>query len=152
MLSVTDVNLKTWLRNGWLVEHETDSEEIGDLLAISERDLSSCRVEGLDADWRFSIVYNAALQIATAALVAAGFRASRDAHHYRVIHSLEFTIGVEVTQVDLLDEFRKKRNIGEYMRPGQISELEACEMIALAEDLRKMVLEWLRNNYPHLLK
>jgi hypothetical protein len=53
--------------------------------------------------------------------------------------------------VDLFDEFRKKRNIGEYIRPGQISELEAGEMISLTQDLRIKLLEWLRNNFPHLV-
>src|SRR5207249_9102256 len=44
-------------------------------------------------DWRFAIAYNAALQAATAALAAAGYRASRENHHYRVIQSLELTLG-----------------------------------------------------------
>lgn len=146
------MSLKTWLSNGWLVEHETDSEEIADLLAIAERDLRSCGAEGLDTDNKFSIAYNAALQIATAALAAAGFRASRDAHHYRVIHSLEYTIGVDGIHIDLFDKLRKKRNIGDYIKAGQISGQEVCEMIALAEDMRNKLLEWLRNNYPNLLK
>ncbi len=42
-----------------------------------------------------SIAYNAALQTATAALAAAGYRATRDSHHYRVIQSLAFTIGAD---------------------------------------------------------
>jgi uncharacterized protein (UPF0332 family) len=145
------MSLKTWLRSGWLAEQETDPEEIKDLLAIAERDLRSCQVEDLDTDNKFCIAYNAALQVATAALAVAGYRASRDSHHYRVIHSLEFTMGVESAQVDLFDEFRKKRNIGEYIRPGQISELEANEMISLAEGLRMKLLEWLRNNFPRLI-
>lgn len=145
------MSLKTWLSNGWLVEIETDPGEIRDLLAIAERDLRSCRAEGLDTDNKFCMAYNAALQVATAALAAVGYRASRDSHHYRVIHSLEFSMGIESNRVDLFDEFRKKRNIGEYIRPGQISELEANEMISLAEDLRVKLLEWLRTNFPHLI-
>jgi len=43
-----------------------------------------------------NIVYNAALQ--AAALAAAGYRASREQHHYRVIQSLRQT-GVPLTLV-----------------------------------------------------
>lgn len=57
-----------------------------------DRDLRECQAKGLRADWSFAIAYNAALQAATAALAAAGYRASRDAHHYRVFQSLEYTI------------------------------------------------------------
>jgi len=91
------------LASGWLVEHETNPVEIGDLVAIAERDMRSCGVEGLDTDNIFFLAYNAALQVATAALAASGYRASRDSHHYRVIHSLELTMGIESAQVDLFD-------------------------------------------------
>jgi hypothetical protein len=49
-------------------------EEIKNLLAISDRDLLACQVKQLPADWRCTIAYNAALQAATAALAAAGYR------------------------------------------------------------------------------
>jgi hypothetical protein len=80
------MSLKAWVGNGWLIEQETDPNEIKDLLAIAERDLRSCRIEGLDTDNKFCMAYNAALKVATAALAAAGYRASRDSHHFRLIH------------------------------------------------------------------
>ena len=52
-------------------------------------------------DWRFAIAYNAALQAATAALAAAGYRASRENHHYRVIQSLELTLGKDAKFIRL---------------------------------------------------
>jgi UDP-N-acetylenolpyruvoylglucosamine reductase len=58
------------------------------------------------ADWRFAIAYNAALQAATAALAAAGYRASRESHHHRVIQSLEFTLAPERKMIDTFDTFR----------------------------------------------
>jgi lipopolysaccharide biosynthesis protein len=81
------MSLQSWLQNSWLVQHTTSPEEIKNLLAISDRDLSACQVKQLPADWRCTIAYNAALQAATAALAAAGYRAARDNHHYRVIQS-----------------------------------------------------------------
>jgi hypothetical protein len=79
------MSLRDWLRAGWLDEHTSSREEISGLLGVADRDLGDCRTAGLSADWRFNIAYNAALQAATAALAAAGFRASRQSHHYRVI-------------------------------------------------------------------
>ncbi len=87
------MSLQDWLRNGWLVEHKTSPAEIAELLAIADRDLADCQVQGLSPDWRLNIAYNAALQASTAALAACGYRAAREAHHYRVIQSLALTIG-----------------------------------------------------------
>ena len=88
------MSLQNWLNNGWLTEHETSSHEVAALLAVADRDLSDCRTSGLSPDWQLNIAYNAALQAATAALAASGYRAVRKAHHYRVIQSLAHTISV----------------------------------------------------------
>lgn len=145
------MSLTDWVRNGWLVEHRTSPQEIADLLGVADRDLRDGAVKNLSEDWRLAIAYNAALQCATTALAACGYRASRDAYHYRVIQSLAYTIGVDAKLVAQLDAFRKKRNIGDYERAGLISETEAREMLALARTLRKHVEEWLRQNHSHLL-
>ncbi|MHC4715195.1 MAG: hypothetical protein ACYTAN_18315, partial [Planctomycetota bacterium] len=83
------MTLSDWLANGWLVEHETNGDEIAEVLSIADRDLADSAVEGLSTDGRLTIAYNAALGAATAALYAAGYRAARELHHYRVIQSLE---------------------------------------------------------------
>jgi len=146
------MSLPSWLRNNWLLEHKTSPEEIGGLLAIVERDLANARVAGLSEDWQFNIAYNAALQAATAALAAAGFRAAREQHHFRTIQSLALTIGWPEPKIDQFDRFRKKRNIIGYETAGVVSEQEALEMHKLAETLREDVLAWLRKRYPKLLK
>ena len=145
------MTLRDWLRNGWLTEHRTSCEEIGDLLAAADRDLADCRAVGLSADWRLSIAHNAALLCATAALAASGFRAARDGHHYRIIQSLALTVKLEPTMVNELDRFRKKRNLSDYERSGVVSDREAEEMVQLATDLRHVVASWLRENHPSLL-
>jgi hypothetical protein len=109
-------------------------------------------VAGLADDWRLSIAYNAALQAATAALAASGFRAAREQHHYRTIQSLALTIGWPGANVERLDRFRKKRNIGGYETAGVISEQEAREMHELAVELRDDVLAWLREQHPELAR
>jgi hypothetical protein len=105
------MSLTDWERNGWLSAHRTSPQEIEELFAVVERDLADSAARGISADWRMNIAYNAALQAARAALAAAGYRATREQHHYRVIQSLRETIGADVALVNALDAFRKKRNI-----------------------------------------
>lgn len=145
------MSLQNWLNNGWLTKHQTSAQEIADLLAVADRDLADCQTPGLSADWQMSIAYNAALQMATAALAAAGFRAPHEAHHYRVIQSLTYTIAADKTLIGQLDQFRKKRNIGGYERAGLVSEQEAREMAALARRLREQIRQWIHAHYPELL-
>ncbi|MBI5548845.1 MAG: hypothetical protein HY901_33600 [Deltaproteobacteria bacterium] len=145
------MTLRDWLKNGWLSEHVTSHEEIANLLGLCDRDLQDCRTVGLSSDWRFSIAYNAALQAATAALAASGYRAAREAHHYRVLQSLTFTINAQPALVRRLDAFRKKRNIGGYESAGAISDQEAEEMTGLAAKLRELVEREIRTTRPELL-
>lgn len=146
------MSLRDWLANRWLVEHETNAEEIANLLALADRDLHDARSPELSVDWRFNIAYSAALQLAGTALAAAGYRVARSGpHHHRVIQSLFHTIGADENTVRLLDRFRKKRNIAKYESAGTISEQEASEMFDLAKSLRQRVIDWLRRTHPALL-
>lgn len=145
------MSLRDWVQNGWLVEHKSSPEEIRGLLSVADRDLRECQIRGLSADWRLAIAYNAALQAATAALAAAGYRAARDSHHYRVIDSLGLTIRAAPKLIQRFDAFRKKRNISSYERSGAVSDAEAEEMIALAKTLRRDVEQWIRAHHPQLL-
>jgi len=124
-----NLSLNDWLKNGWLIEHKTSPQEIEDLFRIVDRDLKDCE----------------------AALAAAGYRTSRESHHYRVIQSLVFTIGSDARLVRQFDQFRKKRNISVYEMAGLVSEAEAEEMKELAGELMELVRVWLKNNYPQLL-
>jgi HEPN domain-containing protein len=118
---------------------------------MADRDLSQCQTPNLSPDWQLNIAYNAALRAATAALAAAGYRAAREAHHYRVIQSLAYSIKADPVLIAQLDKFRKKRNISEYEDAGVVSEQEAKEMFVLAKKLRDEVEKWLRSNHPKLL-
>jgi len=144
--------LKSWLAHGRLKEHRTSPQEINDLLVLADRDLGDCRISGLSSDRRLNIAYNAALQASRAALAAAGFRTSGESHHYLVVQSLAHTINASPDILQLLDQFRKKRNMGEYDRVGVASDQEVEEMIALALKIRHEVEEWLRAAHPGLLK
>lgn len=137
-----------WVNNGWLVAHKSSKQEISNLLGIVARDLKDSEAKDVSDDWRFAIAYNAALQAATA---AAGFRASRDNHHYRVIQSLELTVGKDGKFIRPFDAFRKKRNISNYDIGGGISHREVEEMIGIARTLQQDVEQWIRANHATLL-
>ena len=144
------MSLQNWEKNRWLVKHKPSIGEISQLLGIADRDLKDCQAEDLSADWKLNIAYNAALQAATTALLASGYRASREMHHYRVIGSLEFTIGLGKDIIHKLDKFRKKRNISDYEIAGAVSDGEAKEMIRLAKDLTRQVETWIKKAHPGL--
>lgn len=139
------MSLQEWLKSRRLVQHQTSRQEIGELLGVVDRDLADAQAADLSADWRLNIAYNAALQ------AAAGYRAAREGHHFRVLQSLRFTIGAEATLVAQLDQFRKRRNIGGYERAGTVSDQDAAEMLQLAQRLRADVSAWLRANHSPLL-
>ena len=145
------MSLGDWLDKGWLVKHKPDRREIKELLGIADRAIADAEVKGISPDARLSIAHNAALQLAIAALAASGYRAGREAHHYRAIQSLAFTIGASSDLIDQLDTFRKKRNISDYERAGAVSEQEAREMLTLAKMLRETVTAWLKKNHPELI-
>jgi hypothetical protein len=145
------MSFEHWLKNGWLKPHKTNRNEITELLAVADRDLVACKTPGLHNDWSFNIAYNAALQLATAALAASGFQAERANHHYRVIDSLSLTLGTDAETIKRFDIFRKKRNISDYERPGAISLREVEEMRSLAARLRADFEAWIRSEHPNLM-
>jgi hypothetical protein len=146
------VSLNDWVENHWLVPHEATAEETRDLLYIVDRDIKTAQTPGVHPDWRLSIAWNAILQAAACALAAAGFRATRESHHYRTIQSLALTVGVDAVMLARLDRFRKKRNVGDYEKAGMVSDEEADELVRLAEGIRRRVLEWLAAKHADLLR
>jgi len=145
------MSLSDWSSNGWLAEHQTTREEIAALLALSDRDLRDAKKGRLSTDWQFNIAYNAALQVALAALAASGYRPARGGpHHHYAIQSLAFTLSVDSNTIRLLDRFRKKRNAAEYDQVGAVSGQEVKEMLELATELRQQIRLWLSENHPSL--
>jgi hypothetical protein len=118
---------------------------------VAERDLADARVSGLSADARLSLAYSGALQLATAALSACGYRAARERHHHTVIQALAHTIAADSSLIDEFDGFRKKRNLSSYERPGSVSDHEADRMLSLALRLRDHLNDWLRGHHPEFL-
>ena len=69
------MSLQDWADNGWLRAHTTSAEEVGNLLAIVDRDLVDASRD-ISADWQFGIAYNAALKLCRGFLIVARNRRS----------------------------------------------------------------------------
>jgi hypothetical protein len=145
------MSLKQWEANGWLRKHETSLEEIRNLLMIVDRDARDAS-EGISADWRFGIAYNAALKLCMALLYAAGYKAERTLQHYRTIQALPLILGPEKKEdAAYLEACRSKRNIVEYDYVGGATDDDADELLAFVQELKKEVEVWLIEYHPDLL-
>lgn len=145
------MSLEQWLEWGYLTEHRSSRQEIGDLLSGADRDIANAEISEISDDWRLNIAHNAILRLAAAALAACGYRPERQAHHYRLIQSLEKTVGLDTTTIDRLHLLHKKRNIASYQIAGAVSEKEACEILAIALEIRDIVHERMRRKHPEFL-
>ncbi len=146
------MRLKKLLAEGQLRKHKTSAREIAELVAIVERDLKDADQSDLSLDRRFTTVYNAALQLATIALHAAGYRTAGQRHHWATIHVLPEIMGSKAEKRrDYLDACRTKRNVADYDRAGEISETEATEILDEVLKFRADLLEWLRVQHPDLI-
>jgi len=141
-----------WLaENRSLSKESANAREIAGLLAVADRELADAQIPALSADGRVQHAHNAALQCATAALRACGYRVRwGEAHHRVTIQSLEHTIGSSRKIVNRLEGLRSKRRTVTYDRP-QASEQEARGMLRLAKQLREDVEDWLREKRPELM-
>ena len=148
------MSLELWANNAWLREHKTSVQEVTNLLFLVERDLSDSAMLEISLDWRFNIVYNAGLQLATVVLYASGYRSGRgESKHYRVIQTIPHVLGYEFRAIrDYLDSCRRKRNISEYDAVGTISEKEVKDLTNIVKDFKAKVEKWLSLNHPDLIK
>lgn len=146
------MSLTQWKTNGWLKEHKTSRQEIGNLLAIANRDISDAAQESISDDWKFGIAYTAALKLCTIMLYSAGYRPENTLAHYRTLMSLPFTLGSEYRDdATYLDACRIKRNTVEYDYVGGASKAEAQELLQFAQELKEKVLAYLSIHHPELL-
>ena len=142
---MTKVNLIKWLKEDRLKAHETSQHEIAQLFKIVERDLEDSGISQLSSDRRFITAYNAALQLTTIILRAAGYRTNpnKGGHHRLTIDALQ-----ELS--DYLHACRVKRNMSDYTSSGEVSAADVAEIIKEVKVLKKVVRKWLQDRHPHL--
>lgn len=146
------MSLRQWKANGWLKPHQTDAQELKNLLEIADRDLQDATTRDLSNDWKFGIAYNAALKLCTMMLFDAGYMPEKSLAHYRTLLSIEYTLG-EHRKGDAiyLDVCRAKRNHVEYDYVDGASLAEAAELVEFAKQLREEVVGRLAAKYPGLV-
>jgi len=146
------MSLELWKRNGWLRKYKTSAQEVANLLTLVERDLTDAAREEISTDWRFNIAYNAGLQLTTAVLYAAGYRAGRgESKHYRVIQALPLAMGPQFSTIrDYFENCRRKRNVSEYDAAGTVSGKEAEDLLRTVQEFKIEVESWLKKNHPDI--
>ena len=120
-------------------------------MAISDRDLLACQVKQLPG----LAVYDrlqCGLQAATAALAAAGNRAARDNHHYRVIQiaGVHYGTGPKIHRHGRW--LSQEAQCVQLRSSWAISDKEADEMFKLSISLRDDVEKWIRATRSQLFK
>src|SRR2546422_3971046 len=135
------MSLQQWASNSWLRTHQTSPQEVGELLAMVERDLADAERD-ISADWRFGIAYNAALKLCTILLHASGYRPEKTLQHYRTIAALPLILGADrKDDAAYLDTCRAKRNTAEYDMAGVATKQDATELVKFVKELRQDVLD-----------
>lgn len=146
------MTLKNLLAEGRIRSHKTSVQESGDIFRVVERDLADAGIEQLSADRRFATAYNAALQLATLALYAAGYRTTGAGHHWITFHVLSDVMGETFRErADFFNSCRTKRNLTDYDRAGEISSREVEEILIEVRAFRQEVLTWLEKHHRGLL-
>lgn len=145
------VALRPFLTDGRLRPHRTSPREIRDLLRVADRNLKDGAVKEISFDLRFTMAYQAILQLSTIVLAASG-RTTGAGHHWVTLKVLPALLGEEVQDLaDYFDQCRNKRNLSDYDRAGEISEDEAKELLEEAKKFRARILNWLKAHHSKLV-
>lgn len=146
------MSLQNLAKIGLLVEHDTDKRQVGKLMEAAERFVEDARQETISLETRLDAAYKAAMQLATLALWANGYRPATNmpGHHQTTIQSLVHTIDLDNDHMLLLDTFRVKRNAidytGEVVDPGSV-----ITCIEATVYLQGCLQNWLSEKRPDLL-
>ena len=134
-----------------LQPHRTSREEIGDLLKVADRGRKDAESESISLDLRFAAAYNAALSLTTVALAASGYRTMGTGHHATSFLALPLALRAEAKRLaTYLNSCRRKRNVVEYRKVGEVTEVELGQLLTTTGQLREDVLRWLGEHHPTL--
>jgi len=129
------MSLEKLAQIGWYKAEPSSSKEVSDLFSLVDRSQADLKVEGISDDLRFQAAYNGILTLANIALRASGFRVSLgQAHHQRVIESLEYTLTTQDASarekwVRKIKSHSQKRNTTSYDLAGGVSPTDLAQAI-----------------------
>jgi hypothetical protein len=87
---------------------------------------------------------------ARAALAACGYRLRTSAHHYLVVESLEYTIGLSGDEVRRLQTYRRMLARAMYDQVGAASREDAQAALGAAKAVAERLTRWLAREHPDL--
>jgi hypothetical protein len=140
-----------WLRDGRVEKHKPVRAEIAAHRQAAERSLGDAALQGLSPEGRFQLAYTAALDLATLAVLASGYRIkTRIGHHQLTFEAAGVALGQESsTLIKYLDLCRRTRNVISY-EGDEISASQANELLGECRRLAALVDEWLVKHHPEL--
>ena len=147
------MTLENLLKTKQLLVHVPSAEEIGKLLKAAQRQLEDAKSEEISNETRFDAAYNSINTMARAALAANGYRTSTSVpgHHQTALQSLPKTIGVANSYPIALVALSKRRHVVNY-EGDEVSGTMVRECIAKAEEVMRLVSDWIKKNRPELIK
>ena len=132
--------------------HKTSKQELDELRAVIQRDLSDAAIPALSEDRRFATAYNAALQAAKMAVACVGYRVGAfPGHHAISFECAGLALGKRAdTLVGFFDVCRRKRNIIDYTGVQIATSTEAAEVLQRAQEFLALVEALIQAKHPHL--
>ncbi len=144
--------LNRFVATGQLKVQPTSISELAGFLANAEQALADAQIPALSSANRFKLAYDAAHALALAAMRAHDFRPGAGPGHRAIVfQSLVHTIQAPATLASSLNRYHTKRNRSEYDGLVSATDLEAEDMVALTNNLKALVVAWLRKYRPELL-
>jgi len=143
------MSLQDLVKSRDVIEQKTSKSEVQGLLGLARRSLSDAALDGLSAEGRFKLAYEAALQLSTVPLRCAGYRTRGQAHHWAIFHVLPEVMGeAEKNAADYFESCRGKRATAVYGPSATVSQTEADALLKEVTEFQKRVAEWLGNEHP----
>jgi hypothetical protein len=128
-----------------------DDAEVLGMWTKAARTLRSSAVPGLDGEAAFTLTYQAALQLATALIRAAGYRTRGEAHHHHTFAAVAaLGLGALSEAARDLNVIRQRRHSAVYDWEGEITERELAAIRAATLRLAASGREWLGGVRPAL--
>ncbi|MFH1285530.1 MAG: HEPN domain-containing protein [Candidatus Micrarchaeota archaeon] len=135
------MNLSDLLKEGKLKQIESNALRARECLTAAEKDIRAAKGQK-DADWSFSIAYNAMLHAARALMFSDGYAPLGEERHKTAVAYADAKLGAKYRDlINLFDKMRAKRHLVMYETSGVISDYEAKFAIKSAEEFLQKVRE-----------
>jgi uncharacterized protein (UPF0332 family) len=130
-------------RQGLIRKLPPDPKAVENAISLAHRDVAVAKnALTNNADWAYTIAYNAMLQAARALMFSKGYRPAGNNQHATVVRFTGQFLNTE--SVDALDRMRRRRHIVVYDMAGTVSQLEAENAVSRAESLLSAIEDLLR--------